>query len=77
MIKYKMCIFFGNGDVTKGCKLFNLKTWKLIVNRNILFLENESWTWTQKQNKEKEFSLKKTLSKTMSIRRILQQIILF
>ena len=55
MIKYKMCIFFGNGDVTKGCKLFNLKTWKLIVNKNILFLENESWTWAQKQNEEKEF----------------------
>ena len=51
--KSEKCIFIGYSDVTKVHKLYNLKTGKLIVSRDVQFLENENWTWTQIQSEEK------------------------
>ena len=39
-------IFIGYNDVTKGYKLCNLEIGKLIVSRDVQFLENKSWIWT-------------------------------
>ena len=51
--KSEKCIFIGYSDVTKGHNLYNPKTGKLIVSRDVQFLENENWTWTQTQSEEK------------------------
>ena len=40
--KSEKCIFIGYNDVTKGYKLYNPETGKLIVSRDVQFLENES-----------------------------------
>ena len=45
--KNKKCIFIGYSDGTKGYKLYNPETRKLIMSRDVQFLENEIWTWTQ------------------------------
>ena len=42
--KSEKCIFIGYSDITKDYKLYNPKTGKLIVSRDVQFLENESWT---------------------------------
>ena len=44
--KSDKCIFIDYGDVTKCYKLYDSETGKLIVSRDVQFLENESWTWT-------------------------------
>ena len=40
--KSEKCIFIGYSDVTKVYKLYNPKIGKLIVSRDVQFLENES-----------------------------------
>ena len=47
------CIFISYSDITKGYKLSNPETGKLIVSRDVQLLENESWTWTQTQSEQK------------------------
>ena len=39
--KSEKCIFIDYCDVTKRYKLYNPETWKLIVSRDVQFLENE------------------------------------
>ena len=39
--KSEKCIFIDYCDVTKCYKLYNPETWKLIVSRDVQFLENE------------------------------------
>ena len=53
MTKLRSVFFIGYSDVTKGYKLYNLETGKLIVSGDVQFLKNESWTWTQTQSEEK------------------------
>ena len=48
--KSEKCIFIDYCDVTKRYKLYNPETWKLIVSRDVQFLENECQTWTQTQS---------------------------
>ena len=55
--KNKKCIFIGYSDVTKGYKLYNPETRKLIMSRDVQFLENEIWTWSQTQSEGKEVIL--------------------
>ncbi|PKA46730.1 Retrovirus-related Pol polyprotein from transposon TNT 1-94 [Apostasia shenzhenica] len=43
--KSEKCIFVGYSDETKGYRLYNPKTEKLIVRRDIIFQENNSWNW--------------------------------
>ena len=43
-----------NSNVTKGYKLYNKKTWKLIMSRDVQFLKNKTCIWTLTQSKEKE-----------------------
>ena len=47
------CIFISYSDITKGYKLSNPETGKLIVSRDVQLLENKSWTWTQTQSEQK------------------------
>ena len=55
--KNEKCIFICYSDVTKGYKLYDLEIGKLIVNRDVQFLENKRWKWTQTQNEEKRVVL--------------------
>ena len=56
-VKSEKCIFICYSDVTKGYKLYNLEIGKLIVNRDVQFLENKRRKWTQTQNEEKRVVL--------------------
>ena len=42
MTKLRSVFFIGYSDVTKGYKLYNLETGKLIVSGDVQFLKNES-----------------------------------
>ena len=52
--KSDKCIFIGYSDLTKGYRLYNPETRKLIMSRDVQFLKNETWTWTQTQSEEKK-----------------------
>jgi hypothetical protein len=41
--KVHKCIFVGYSEETKGYKLYDPLTRKLIINRNVQFMENEAW----------------------------------
>ncbi|TNV98457.1 hypothetical protein C5H24_12560, partial [Xylella fastidiosa] len=41
------CILIGYGDWTMGYKLYNPVTQKVIYSRDVIFKENESWSWDQ------------------------------
>ncbi|KAF7124908.1 hypothetical protein RHSIM_Rhsim12G0120600 [Rhododendron simsii] len=41
------CILVGYGDRTMGYKLYNPITQKVIFSRDVIFEENESWSWDQ------------------------------
>ena len=45
----KKCIFLRYSDVTKGYKLFDFKTNKLVVSRDVIFDEKTTWTWEDKK----------------------------
>ena len=55
--KSDKCIFIGYSDLTKGYRLYNPETRKLIMSRDVQFLKNETWTWTQTQSEEKRVVL--------------------
>jgi hypothetical protein len=62
--KYEKCIFIGYCIQSKGYRLYNPETKKIIVSRNVMFDENTSWRWNSKgvevtmilQNEEDEDS---------------------
>jgi transposase InsO family protein len=43
------CIFVGYSSISKGYRLYNLKTNKIIINRDVLFDEKAKWNWEQGQ----------------------------
>ena len=45
----KKCIFLRYSDVTKGYKLFDFKTNKLVVSRDVIFDEKTTWNWEDKK----------------------------
>jgi hypothetical protein len=45
------CIFIGYSSMSKGYRLYNLKTKKVIISRDVVFDENAFWNW-QKENVE-------------------------
>ncbi|RVW71220.1 Retrovirus-related Pol polyprotein from transposon TNT 1-94 [Vitis vinifera] len=49
------CIFMGYSSQSKGYRLYNLKTNKLIISRYVIFYEKAAWNW------EKGKILKKTI----------------
>ena len=44
--KGQKCIFFGYSEDTKAYKLYDPVTRKVIISRDVQFLENESWDGT-------------------------------
>ena len=46
--KSEKCIFIGYSDTTKGYKLYNPVTEKVIISRDVQFFEDEAWDWNKK-----------------------------
>lgn len=47
------CVFIGYSSMSKGYRLYNLKTNKVIISRDVVFDENASWNWEEDKMKEK------------------------
>lgn len=45
------CIFIGYSSMSKGYRLYNLKTMKVIISRDVVFHEKASWNWQEKKEK--------------------------
>ena len=50
--KGEKCIFPGVSDKSKAYKLFNPSTMKIIISRDVVFDEKNTWTWKQNGVKE-------------------------
>ena len=46
--KSQKCVFLGYSDVTKGYRLLDVKTNKLVVSRYVIFYENTTLNWEDK-----------------------------
>lgn len=42
------CIFIGYSEVTKGYRLLNPITNKMVVSRDVIFKEDDVWSWDEK-----------------------------
>ncbi|KAM2413926.1 hypothetical protein ACFX1X_000496 [Malus domestica] len=52
------CVFVGYSEESKAYKLYNLLIGKLVVSRDVIFNEEETWKWNNKEvNKEKIISI--------------------
>ena len=47
------CIFIGNSSMSKGYRLYNLKTKKVIISRDVVFDEKTSWNWQKEKVEDK------------------------
>ena len=47
--KSEICIFVGYSSNTKGYRVFNVKTNKLVVSRDVKVDENSVWNWDKKE----------------------------
>ena len=47
--KSQKCVFLGYSDVTKGYRLLDDKTNKLVVSRDVIFDEKTTWNWEDKK----------------------------
>jgi transposase InsO family protein len=43
------CIFIGYSSQSKGYKVYNLKSKKVVVSRDVLFDENATWNWEKEE----------------------------
>ena len=50
--KSKKCIFIDYSEMTKGYKLYNPLTKKVIVSRDVQFLEDEAWNQNKKDGQQ-------------------------
>ena len=50
--KGEKCIFLGVSDKSKAYKLFNPSTMKIIISRDVVFDEKDTWSWNQNGVKE-------------------------
>jgi len=52
------CIFIGNSEESKVYKLYNPLTNRVVVSRDVIFSEDESWGWNDViKSKEKPLKL--------------------
>lgn len=47
------CVFIGYSSMSKGYRLYNLKTNKVIISRDVVFDEKTYWNWEEDKMKEK------------------------
>ena len=45
------CIFFGVSEESKAYRLFDPVSQKVIVSRDVVFNENQSWNWDESHEK--------------------------
>jgi Reverse transcriptase (RNA-dependent DNA polymerase) len=48
----KKCIFISNSETSKAYKVYNPVTNKVVVSRDVIFSENEAWTWPENETNE-------------------------
>ena len=54
------CIFIGYSEESKSYKLYNLLTSKVVVSKDVIFSEEESWGWNDDiTSKEKPFEFER------------------
>ena len=56
------CIFVGYGNCEKGYRLFNLKTQKINISRDVVFNEDTKWNW--EEGVEDEITVPITIGET-------------
>jgi hypothetical protein len=47
------CVFIGYSSMSKGYRLYNLKTNKVIISRDVVFDEKASWNWEEDKLEQK------------------------
>ncbi|GAA0159622.1 transmembrane signal receptor [Lithospermum erythrorhizon] len=45
----KTCIFLGLNEGTKGYRLFDVQTERVVISRDVLFEEDKQWNWNEQQ----------------------------
>ncbi|RVW93172.1 hypothetical protein CK203_031384 [Vitis vinifera] len=50
--KEEKCIFLGVSDNSKAYKLYNPSTTKIVISRDVVFDEKDTWLWNQNSVKE-------------------------
>ena len=50
--KEEKCIFLGVSDNSKAYKLYNPSTMKIVISRDVVFDEKDTWLWNQNSVKE-------------------------
>ncbi|GAA0154574.1 hypothetical protein LIER_12516 [Lithospermum erythrorhizon] len=53
----KPCIFIGINEGTKGYRLFDAISERVIISKNVLFEEDKQWNWGEKQADQREDTL--------------------
>jgi hypothetical protein len=46
------CIFIGYSETSKAYKVYNPVTNKVVISRDVIFSENEAWTWSENKADE-------------------------
>jgi hypothetical protein len=41
------CVLFGVSEKTKGYRMYNPITKKIVISRDVIFKENKVWDWTE------------------------------
>jgi hypothetical protein len=48
--KSTKCIFLGVSEESKAYRLYNPVTKKIVISRDVIFVENEKWSWNEAKN---------------------------
>ena len=49
----KKCIFVGYNTMSKGYRLYSLRSCKVIISKEVIFDENVIWNWEQNKDEVK------------------------